>query len=471
LSPARSGRMKHRHSLLREAVCPLALGLFALIATSLLAQGPGGGGDPSANAPAFEDPKFRDRMWEAGGPRLREIGNGKLIVGVEIVGNQSVSRHKILSHMQTRVDRKFDDKQLLADIHELYRTELFRKVSPSLQDVDGGVIVTLEVVEQPTVTEVIFHGNRRLDESMLKKHCGIEVGDPINPFSVDMARQRLLDLYLEHSFNQASIVVKEGNQAKDRRVFFSISEGPLERIWDISFEGNVIFSDDLLKTKIKSRDARNGLTPWMFNKANLNQLREDTDRLITYYRSLGYFQARADFQLDYYEGGEYVKVVFVVSEGPQFYVRNITIMGNKYFSNELLMSALTLKSGDAFNLGKMSRDQRTMRNDFYGRKGFVFVDIVPEPRFLEEPGQMDLVYKIREGDIIRAGEIHVHIDGGSSSTKEKVAINMMGIRPGQIVDLRELEAAERRLGLSQIFETNPANGDPPRVEVRQLDAN
>lgn len=464
--------MKHRKTDIGLATLKILILGWTVLGSIAIAQGPGGGGgDPGANAPAFEDPKFRDRMWEAGGPRLSEIGDGKLIVGVEIVGNQTVSDHKILRHMQTRTDRRFDEKQLLADMHELYRTELFRKITPSLQTVEGGVIVKLQVVEQPTVTEVIFHGNRRLDDSMLKKHCGIEVGDPINPFSVDMARQRLLDLYLEHSFNQASIVVKEGNNAKDRRVFFSISEGPLERIWDISFEGNVIFSDELLKTKVKSRDARNGLTAWMFNKANLNQLREDSERLITYYRSLGYFQARVDYRMDYYEGGEYVKVVFVIAEGPQFTIRNISIMGNKYFSTELLMSGMTLKAGEPFNLGKMSRDQRTIRNDYYGRKGFVFVDIVPEPRFLEEPGQMDLVYKIREGDIIRAGEIHVHIDGDSSHTKENVVVNLMGLRPGQVIDLRELEATERRLSLSQIFETNPSQGEPPRVEVRQLDAN
>ncbi len=63
------------------------------------------------------------------------------------------------------------------------------------------------------------------------------------------------------------------------------------------------------------------------------------------------------------------------------------------------MSALTLKEGEAFNLGKMSRDQRTMRNEFYGREGFVFVDIEPEPHHLaDEPNKLDLVYRISEGD-------------------------------------------------------------------------
>jgi outer membrane protein insertion porin family len=437
-----------------------------------LAQGPGGGGgDPSAGAPAFNDPKFRDRVWEMGGPRFSEIGNGKLIVGMEIVGNQSISDHKILSYMQTRADRRFDEKQLMADIHELYRTELFRKVTPSLRTVESGVIVKLEIVENPTVLEVVFHGNRRLDDSMLKKHCGIEIGDPINPISVDMARERLINLYQEHAFNQTAIVVREGNKSGDRRIFFEIAEGPLERIWDIHFEGNVVFTDAILKTKIKSKDARGGVMNYWFNKANLIQVREDVDRLANYYRSLGYFEAKIDHRLDYYDSGDLVKVVFVIYEGPQFQIRNISLMGNKFFTTEELMAAMALKPGEAFNLGKMKRDQRTLRNEFYGRKGFVFVDIQPEPRYLEEPGQIDLVYKITEGDIYRAGEIIVRIDGDSSHTKHNVALNMIGIRPGQIIDLQELEDSERRLKFSQIFETNPAQGEPPSIEVVQPDAN
>ena len=433
------------------------------------AQGPGadGGGGGGGGAPAIEDPKFRDRMWQAGGPRLSGVSGGKLVVGMEIVGNRSISQHKILSHMQTRVDRNFDEQQLQRDLHELYRTELFRKITPTIREVDGGVVVRLEVFEQPTVTEVVFHGNQRMDERMLKKHSGLEVGDPINPFSVDMAKQRLTDLYHENGMNQAAIEVLEGTKAGDCRVFFEIAEGPLERIWEICFEGNAIFSDAILATKIKSHDARSGLTTYMFNKANLNQIREDTDRLVSYYRALGYFQARVDYRLDYLGSGDFLDVTFVVDEGPQFHIRNVTVMGNSAFSTEQLMAALTVKSGDAFNLGKMSRDQRTLRNDCYGRRGFIFVDIAPEPRFLEEPGQLDLIFRITEGDVYRAGEVHVNIDGDSSHTQHNVVTNVVGVRPGQIIDLRELEDSERRLKATQLFDNE---GQGPRVEVRQPDS-
>lgn len=433
------------------------------------AQGPGGGGPGQGGAPAFVDPKFRDRVWEEGGPRLSGLNKGKLVKGIEIVGNQSISSHKILSHMQTRQDRNYDEKQLQADIHELYRTELFRKITPSIADYEDGVIVRLEIVEQPTVTEVIFHGNTRINDRMLAKHCGIEVGDPANPFSTDMARQRLIDLYLENGFNQVAIVIREGHRAGDRRAYFEISEGPLERIWSISFVGNEVFNSALLSTKIKCKDARNGFTAYAFNKANMMRIRDDKDILTAYYRSLGYFKARVDYQVEYFDSGNFLNLTFVIDEGPRFVVRNVSVVGNEFFDSDLLLAALELQPGKHFNLAEMNRDQRKLRNEFYGREGFVFVNIEAEPRFLEEPGQLDLLYRITEGDRFRAGEINVHILGDSSHTQHNVVLNLLGLREGEIIDLQELENSERRMRFSQIFETNPAQGEPPRIEVRPPD--
>ncbi len=454
-------------------VCGLLLSLLSsgsFDAPMAWGQGPGGGGPGGQpGAPQFVDPKFRDRVWEEGGPRLSAISTGKLVTGIKIVGNQAVSSHKILSHMQTRQDRNYDEKQLQADIHELYRTELFRKITPSVAMQGDGVVVTLEVIEQPTVTAVIFHGNTHIDDRMLDKHCGIQVGDPANPFSADMARQRLIDLYKENGFNQIAIEVKEGNRAGDRRVHFRISEGPLERIRSITFTGNQEFSDAILKTKIKSRDAMYGLTRYAFNKANMVTIEDDKNALIAYYRSLGYFKARVDYGIEYVGDGDLLDLRFVIDEHERFRVRNVAIIGNKFFKSETLMAALKMQTGEFFNLGKMTRDQRTLRNEFYGREGFVFVDIAPEPRFLEEPGQLDLVYRITEGDQYVAGAINVHIAGDSSHTQHNVVLNLLGVREGQIIDLQSLENSERRLQRSQIFETNPTIGEPPRVEVRPPD--
>lgn len=430
-----------------------------------VAQGPGESGPPM-----FQERNFSDRVWESGGPRVNQRHNGKLVMGIEISGNETVSQHKILSHMQTRIDRVFDEKQLQLDIHDLYRTELFRHIKSEIVEHSSGVVVRLEVREQPMVTEVVFHGNTRLSDNELKKHCGIEPGDPANPFSVEMAQQRLVDLYREKGMNQAAVEVLEGNRPEQRRVVLGIYEGPVERIWAIHFVGNQLFRSDVLKSKIQSRDSWKGIKPFS-NLANKIKIEDDTQTLIELYRSLGYFQARVDYRMEYHPGGTWVDVTFFIDEGQQFRIRNISVVGNEYppFTTEMLLDSMDLKPGDAFNHGRMSKDQRRIRNDFYGRDGFIYVDVAPQAVFLEETGWLDLVYKISEGDQYIAGDIHFHTMGDSNHTKRSVPLNLISIVPGQLIDLRELEASERRLKHSQIFETNPALGEPPRIRVRRND--
>lgn len=445
-----------------------AVWLISLASASVVWGQPGGGGGQPA-LPAFDEPNFRDRVWESGGPRIKPTDGGKVIIGVEIRGNKTVSEHRILSHMQTRQDRTFDSKQLEADIRELWRTELFESIRPSTRDVEGGIVVVLEVRERPIATDVVFKGNRGLSDSMLKKHVGIQKGDPINPASLDLAKRRLIELYLENGFNQIDIQLESGKNPGERLVVFEINEGPLERIETIEFEGNTFASDELLKVRIESRDSRWGMTQYMGNKAVMTKIEADKETLAGYYRSLGFFQARVGYRCEYDETGKWMTLTFVIYEGIRFQVRNVSVIGNKYHESEELSQLFKLKGGEYFNEDKMMRDVRSVK-DLYGAQGFVFVDVQPEPRYLEEPGMLDIVYRIEEGDKYRAGDIRVHIEGDSSHTKHNVALNYLGrVRPGAIIDMREIQRAERRLGASGIFATQQTGGEPPRIEIKPPD--
>lgn len=116
------------------------------------------------------------------------------------------------------------------------------------------------------------------------------------------------------------------------------------------------FFPAVLATKIKSKDAKGGLTAYLFNVANRIKIEEDKNGLIAFLSvRLGYFKLRVDYRIDYYGSGEYIDLTFVIDEGPQFRVRNVSVIGNQYFSTEVLMAALELKLGQPFKLLHMNR--------------------------------------------------------------------------------------------------------------------
>jgi outer membrane protein insertion porin family len=385
-----------------------------------------------------------------------------LVADVRIVGNEATKEDFIRTQLRTRKDREFDPELVKSDISRLASTGRFHNVQTFTQDTPQGVVVTFQVFEQPTISYIRFLGNRGLSDKTLLKATGLKTGDPMNRFAVEEARRKIEELYHSKGFPKTEVLVQEGDQPRDQGAVFAINEGDLERILDVQFIGNTIATGSRLKTQIKSKPG------WFYligGKVDLKQIDEDIQRLTAYYRDLGFFSARIGRDLEFTESGKWVTIRFVIDEGPRYVVRNVAIVGAQVFDSNALLGRLELSSGKFFNLGEMQSDVGTLQ-DIYGGQGYIFADIQADPRFLEEPGQLDLVYKIEEGKPWRAGRINVNIEGEHPHTRQSVVLNRLSVRPGDLIDIREVRASERRLKSSQLFANDPMQGTPPQVRVR-----
>ena len=459
------------------AIClrqPLNLGLSILwiacslwVATASISLGQAPGGGSSGGMPAFSEPTFRERLYQAGGIADREVHNGKTIVALIIEGNQTVSDSFVLSQMQSREDRPFDKETFNRDMGALYRTNLFRKIDSYVDETPEGVRLRLIISERPIIRSVEFLGNERMNEGPLRKHAMLTKGDALDPISVNSAKLRLIELYKDKGMNQVDIQVVKGLRTGDRDVHFLINEGPVERINSIELVGNSEFSSDLLKARIKSRDARSGLTKYVGNICSDLKLEEDRENLLGYYRSLGYFDAKVDYQKSYNLDGDFVDVAFVIYEGERYHVASVTIAGTERYDAQELLPSMKLMANEPFLLNKKLQDERFLL-DVYGAQGHIFCEVEGEVVYQPDKHMVDIVYKVKEGDVYRASDIRVHIDG--DFTRRHVVLQpLRNLRPGEIIDKRELDNGKRRLFYSTIFNTDPSRGEVPRIEVSPVD--
>jgi len=103
-----------------------------------------------------------------------------------------------------------------------------------------------------------------------------------------------------------------------------------------------------------------------------------------------------------------VTVTFVIDEGTRYKIRNVSVVGNTKYTSDQLLAELKLTNDEYFNQAKMTKDVNALQ-DKYGGIGYVFADVKADPRFLEEAGQLDLVYNIKEGDRLpRRPDQHRH---------------------------------------------------------------
>ncbi|MCL6502239.1 MAG: BamA/TamA family outer membrane protein [Pirellulales bacterium] len=381
-----------------------------------------------------------------------------LVAEVRVLGNQHVPLREISPNIKVRAGRVFDMRLVEDDVRRLNQMRRFVSVDAQLEHTPRGVVVLYRVVERPTLRYVKFYGATVRRRTLANK-AELKVGDPADPYSVEDARRKLEEFYHSKGYSKARVTILEGDQPQDQGAVFLISEGQKQRVFRVQFEGNTIASDGRLRTQIQSKP------PFLYlfkGEVDREKIEGDVDRLTAYYRSLGFFRARIGRELEFNERQNWLTLRFIIDEGPRYKVRNVVFSGNRRFSNEELAADLKLRPGQYFDQLSMDEDVRNFQ-DRYGELGYIYADIQPDPRFLEEPGTLDLVYHVHEGARYRVGRIEVRIQGENPHTRRNTVLNRISLHPGDICNTRELRASERRLKASGLFLVDPAQGVEPRI--------
>jgi outer membrane protein insertion porin family len=382
------------------------------------------------------------------------------VVEVRIEGHSGVTQVGRLPKLNTRAGALFDPKLIEDDVRALDGTRRFIDIRTRYQYVNGGLVVTFQVVEKPVMRYVKFIGMDGVKESKLKKEAGLNVGDSMDPNKIEDARRTLETYYHDHGYPSAYVTTAEGTKVSDKGAVFIINEGLKQTVWSTSFEGNTIATDARLRTQIESKPPILGIFGGHVEK---QKIESDVDKLTAYYRALGFFQARVSRILEPDEKG-WVSIRFVIDEGPRYKLRKLQTLGNEKFSEEALLEGSQLKADEYFDQGKLNADL-TMIRDAYGGEGHIYCDVQADTRFTEEPGQLDIVYKIEEGKVYRVGQIFVDINGESPHSRQRTVMNRMSLRPGDIVDTRKIRRDEIALKRSQLFINDPSKGQPPKIVI------
>ena len=439
-------------------------------------QSPGGGSGSRGGGPGPESflppPEAVESDIVPDFEQLADLDGGvqpEIIKEVIITGNESMPTHHLSRNIRTRQGRYFDPDKLQQDVNMLWRMPEIQKVKgPFLDRQPDGIVVRMEVVERNRISTIKFIGNRGISDRSLSKKTGLEDGSPLDVHEIRMAKTKIEELYREKGYPRTQVEILDDPENSNGEVVFLIHEDEQQRIWKVAFEGNTIATDARLRTVVQSKP---GILKVFGGLAKKNEIEQDVDRVTSYYRGLGFFNAQVGREVSESNDGRWLTVRYIINEGPRYQIRNVRFIGNQAFQETELASLLQMhpeKEMPGFNTALLNEDLTQVR-DLYGSQGYVFADVQVENRFLEEPGMVDLVYKIKEGKQYRVGQINVHYEGGNSITKSSVVRNRVRLRPGDVIDMRKVRQSERTLGGSQIFAAGQSGAAPSiTVKPREL---
>lgn len=368
------------------------------------------------------------------------------IAQIHIEGLEEVPQQLVRNQIRLSPGDPYDPQLVQEDIVRVTHLGRFNSVKARVTPRrDGWIVLTYVVSEQPLVQDVQVVGNKAIPDQQLLAAAVLRRGDPIDPFLIDRGIKEIKRAYHDAGYFAADVTVDEALLRESNILLYRVREGPRIKIRHVQFEGNQVFSDEQLDSKIRSK-------PYIFilRKGELNreQLDADVGRLRDFYHDRGYLDAQVGRRIDISPDQKDAIVTFFISEGLQYTVDSVRVIGNHVFSTKQITESMPLKVGDVFSTDRWRRSRQTVI-DLYGKLGFIEMRVQMDRLFHQDQPRVDVVVRIDEGKPYLVGAVTLR---GNEVTKDKVIYRQLrGMQPGRRFDRAGIEQSEKRLQESSLF--------------------
>lgn len=385
---------------------------------------------------------------------------------IKVEGLERVEVETVLSYVDIKKNTIIDDAKMDVSLKQLYATGLFNDVSLNMKN-DGLLII--KVAENPIINKVLFDGNDKVDDEMLKGELQLAPRSTYSRAKVQEDVQRILEIY-KRTGRYAVVVEPQIIERDQNRVdlIFKIDEGPLASINKVNFVGNKHYSDDDLQSEIMSKESR-----WyrIFSSAenyDSEKTNYDKELLRRFYFKRGY----ADFRVvsavaELSPDKKSFVLTFVLDEGKRYKIRSLDITSDiADVDTAALKPAVQLETGDWYNADKVEKSV-TALTDELGKKGFAFVDVEPEMTKDTAAGEIDLTFHVKEGERIFVDRINIT---GNTRTYDKVIRREFRIDEGDAFNVSKIKDSRRNVENLDYFskvniETMPKDDNKADINV------
>ena len=332
-----------------------------------------------------------------------------------VTGTQRIEPDSVISYLLLRQGQAYDPAVADRSLKVLFDTGLFSDVR---MDFDG-MVLTVRVVENPILNQVVYEGNANNSDTELNKEVQVRPRMVFTRARVQADVQRIIELYRRSGRFAATVEPKIIQRPQNRvDLVFEINEGPTTGVAAINFIGNRLFADSDLREQIATTTS----AWWKFLSTNDNydpdRLTFDREQLRRFYLSRGY----ADFRVvsaiaELAPDRQNFYVTFTVDEGELYHFGQIQINSRIRDLNPTdLMPLLLTKEGDVYDAGQVDKSVEAL-TFAAGTRGFVFIDIRPRVQRNPMTKTVDLFFEIDEAPRVYIDRINIV---GNTRTRDNV---------------------------------------------------
>ena len=391
---------------------------------------------------------------------------------------------------------KVPGDKISQSVRKLWDQGLFEDIKVSLTKVvDNQIFIDFYLKERPRLSKFQFNGIKKSDADDIRQKIRLVKGDYVTDNLMIKTKNIIRKFYNDKGYLNTTVDIqlkKDSATANEVTMYINIDKNEKVKVYSINIHGNKSIGSDVIKSSLKKTKEKSVFNPMndmdkvVYNTAKevatvdflevgnvLEQQANDNIRirifksskfidddyqadkqlLVAKYNSLGYRDARIVKDSISKNDDNTINIDLWLEEGPKYYIRKITWIGNTKYSSNFLDRILKVRSGDVYDQAALEEALTYNPNgadirSLYMDDGYLFFDVTPVETRVQNDS-IDLEIRMHEGKQATVNKVTIK---GNTKTNDHVALREVQTRPGQLFSRDRLIRSQRQLAQLKYFD-------------------
>ena len=398
---------------------------------------------------------------------IENYQKGKLytIDTIIVSGIKTFSNQTVISYSQLREGQKINipGDEISDVIKKLWNLQLFSDINFYINKIDGdSVALEIEIEELPSLSEVKINGLKKSKIQPLITDTELKAGKKLSESFLANTKNYIINKFQKEGFLNTKVAfntIEDSTNVNTYKMVVNVDLGKRVKIKEINFEGNEVFTNKKLRSKLKKTKKKFPLRFWKKSKFIEEEYEEGKQGLLDFYKERGYRDARIVKDTLVSNDDNTISINFDLEEGNRYYFGDISYLGNSVYSDFQLNQVLGIKKGDTYNgvlLKKRIADAKPDANDLtnlYQNNGYLFSNI-NAVEISAENDTINFEIRVSEGKLASFNKISVV---GNTKTNDHVIYRELRTKPGELYSKDMVVRTVRELGQLGFFDAENIN--------------
>lgn len=391
-----------------------------------------------------------------------------IVKDIQVKGLQRISLGTVFNYLPVNVGEKFSLDNAAPAIRALFKTGFFKDIQ---LDRDGSTLV-VTVSERPSISKILFEGNKELSKEDLKKaldKIGLSEGKVFDRQVLDKVEQELSRQYMSHGKYGLKIKTEVSDLTRNRvGIKITISEGRVAKIKQINIVGNNAFDDETLLKQLELSTSTFLSFYTKNDQYSKQKLSADLETLRSYYLDRGYINFSIEStQVAITPDKQDIYITINLKEGAVYTLEKVKLAGNLIVAPDELIKRVTVGPEETFSRKNATETQKAIQ-DRLGDEGYAFANVNMIPDINEAKKTVDMTFFIDPGKRVYVHHINT---AGNTKTRDEVIRREMRQMESSWASSSKIERSKTRLERLGYFESVNVETPPVAGTDDQIDVN